>query len=347
MLLWIRKAFQQFFKRSRKRTERGRPVKVFVSSTVYDLLDVRAEVCALLTSMGISPVLSDDKLSEFDTSHATNSIQTCLINLEDSDEVIVILDQRYGPRLGKAGFDDISATHLEYKRARELNKVVHVFVRDRLEADFITWKKNGKNPELRLPWVDKADHGLFELLDSHRTLKAKPDKNWFSIFTNVIDLMQGIRRILEPRIKPARIVEAISQNRFPLISIDHDTEYVNVGNVPSFKFSITITNIGGAAAFNFVSTFNLEMVESETKYVFAPGQVTNRFILANGTRGNPVISGEMYLQYDSVIGVRVRECYELGLIIQGGMAPMMYGKVILKERTYHNAPEIQVTISDS
>jgi hypothetical protein len=320
-------------------------MKVFVSSTVYDLIDIRAEVSGLLTSMGIAPVLSDDKLSEFDTAHATNSIETCLINVKDSDEVIVILDQRYGPRLGKLGFENISATHLEYNRARELKKPIHVFVRDRLEADFTTWKKNRKSDDLRLPWVDQADFGMFTLLDEHRKLSPTDDKNWFSTFATAIDLKHAIRRILEPRIKPTRIVDAISQNRFPLFSIDHDSEFMVVGNIPSVKLTISASNIGGSAAFNFKCTFITDHEKSEIRPLVAPGQVVTRVVIGNANY-EPAFDGRMILEYDSVIGVRVKETYLVQAFIQGGRGATLFAVVQLKEKTYHNAPEIQVVITD-
>ncbi|MEX0727035.1 MAG: DUF4062 domain-containing protein [Planctomycetaceae bacterium] len=329
------------------KSKKGEAMKVFVSSTVYDLLDIRAEVCALLTSVGISPVLSDDKLSDFNTAHATNSIETCLINVKDSDEVIVILDQRYGTRLGNLGFDDLSATHLEYNRARELNKPIHVFVRDRLEADFTTWKKNKKNPDLHLPWVEQSDYGLFDLLEAHRKLSFNNEKNWFLIFTNSVDLKQAIRNVLEPKVKPARVVDAISQNRFPLFSFDHKADYIQMGSVPSVKFRVIGTNIGGAAAFNYVCTFILDQEQTETKHVVAPGQIVERTIMGNANY-DPILSGSMKVEYDSVIGVRVREMYDLQCFIVGqGFAPGLISAVTFKEKTYHNAPDVQVVISES
>src|SRR5262245_2723195 len=103
---------------------RSEAMKVFVSSTCFDLIDIRAEIAELLRSLGILPVMSDDKLSDFDTRHDANSIETCLINVASSDEVIVILDRRYGPRLGTT-FGDVSATHLEYRKAVETKRRVH------------------------------------------------------------------------------------------------------------------------------------------------------------------------------------------------------------------------------
>lgn len=76
-------------------------MKIFISSTVYDLIDIRAEISALFELFGIASILSDDKLSDFQVRPDRNSIETCLVNVEKSDDVIVILDQRHGLRLAQ------------------------------------------------------------------------------------------------------------------------------------------------------------------------------------------------------------------------------------------------------
>lgn len=119
-------------------------MRVFISSTCFDLIDVRAELAEQLKLIGITPILSDDKLSDFKVKPDVNSIETCLINVESCEEFILILDRRYGASLKDCGFDDFSATHLEYKRALENKIPVRVYVRDRLEADYSSWKRNGR-----------------------------------------------------------------------------------------------------------------------------------------------------------------------------------------------------------
>ena len=147
-------------------------MRIFVSSTVFDLIDVRAEIAVQLKSMGIVPVMSDDKLSDFQVQPHVDSIETCLVNLASCDEVVLILDRRYGPKLGNAGFDDISATHPEYRRAKVLGKPVHVFVRDRTEADHGIWKKNKKDKSFKLNWIREEDFGVLEMLDEHKALQG-------------------------------------------------------------------------------------------------------------------------------------------------------------------------------
>jgi hypothetical protein len=110
--------------------------RVFVSSTVYDLIDIRAEVEALLRDFGLTPVMSDSRDDGFDSTIQSNSIDTCLVNLRSCEKVILILSQRYGPSLGKHGFTDHSATHLEYLEAKRLGIPVYFYVRDQLMAEF-------------------------------------------------------------------------------------------------------------------------------------------------------------------------------------------------------------------
>jgi hypothetical protein len=160
-------------------------MKVFISSTVYDLIDIRAELAEQLRAIGITPVLSDDKLSDFHVQHDVSSIETCLVNVESCDEFLLILDQRYGPTLEKFGYEKVSATHLEYQRAIEKGVPVWVYVRDRLEADFAIWKRNGRTSTLDFSWV--KDIGLFELLDEHaRPQVGSIASNWYSTFTSSI-----------------------------------------------------------------------------------------------------------------------------------------------------------------
>ena len=101
-------------------------MKIFISSTVHELLDLRREIASLILEMGFSVVLSEDYDSDFSVECNSNSIESCLINLKKSDMAIFILDRRYGGNLKKAGYDNISATHLEYKTAIS-NKIPFYF----------------------------------------------------------------------------------------------------------------------------------------------------------------------------------------------------------------------------
>src|SRR4051812_27093186 len=93
---------------------------IFISSTCYDLIDVRAELERELRDIGLNPLLSDRMTSDFELQPDKNSIETCLVNVAKSAAVIIILNQRYGGLLSPFGYGDISATHMEYNKAMEL-----------------------------------------------------------------------------------------------------------------------------------------------------------------------------------------------------------------------------------
>jgi len=240
-------------------------MKVFISSTVYDLIDIRAELAEQLRAIGITPVLSDDKLSDFRVQHDVNSIETCLVNVESCDEFLLVLDQRYGPTLEKFGYDKVSATHLEYRRAIQKKMPVRVYVRDRFVADYIfwknngltndtklswfpNWKRNGQTNDIKYSWVADKGIGLFKLFDEHAKLQADATTtNWYTPFTSSIDLKAAVTKYFEPRILPKRLVEAIQNNVFPLFDIK--VEIIKHGE--NFRvITANLTNISRVPAFN-------------------------------------------------------------------------------------------------
>ena len=120
------------------------PVDVFISSTCYDLVDLRAELRQHLESTGFTTRLSDDYDSEFAVPGTESSVRTCLLNVQDSDVVVCVVDRRYGPPLPFGEFVGKSATHAEVIHAMkpEFRKPIFFFIRDRAFADFEQMRSN-------------------------------------------------------------------------------------------------------------------------------------------------------------------------------------------------------------
>src|SRR5262249_6470450 len=157
--------------------------KVFISSTCYDLLDLRHELHADLRELGIDAVLSDIEESAFKTSGKADqtSIDTCLSNLRACDEVVVILSQRYGTVLGEP-YGDVSPTQLEYEEARRLKMPIHFYIRNRLIGEWTSWRRNRPRPtkatrrramkRFKTDWVKQDDaEELFAFIEHHRKLQ--------------------------------------------------------------------------------------------------------------------------------------------------------------------------------
>ncbi len=324
-------------------------MRVFLSSTVFDLIDVRNEIAELLRSLGITPVLSDDKLSDFEVRFDVNSIETCLINVANCDEVIVVLDKRYGPSLGSAGFDDISATHLEYRHAVKHKKPIHFYVRDRLEADYSIWKKNPRKKELNLTWVQSnKDYGLFKMLAEHRKPKARSKtSNWFTPFTSSVDLKASLQRRFEASVLPQRLVDALHDHRFPLFDVDVDVEYMPSGPAPCLSLKCTVSNIGGAAAFNFIAHWDHDSGDKNSEAIMAPGQsllLSHLYMLGPQ---HMETKKHLWLEYESAIGIAVVDDFYVSGRVELGPQPMIMKGARLEKRKFRRAERPVIEIDDS
>ena len=316
-------------------------MRVFISSTCFDLIDVRAELAEQFRTLGITPVLSDDKLSDFRVQHDVNSIETCLINVDSCDEFVLILDKRYGPTLEKFDYGEFSATHLEYNRAVEKKIPVRVYVRDRLEADFAIWKRNRRSDEVTFAWIDKKDIGLFTLLDGHAPLEANATtSNWYSTFTNSIDLKAAITKRFEKRILPERLVQAIQNNNFPII----DVKFVNGPNSTTSNgrttasFKVIITNISSVPAFNLNACW---YDDKKSEKIFpATHAISMQFTAQFNNYCNENNVWKYFIvEYESSIGISVHEqfCTKSNATIQGGK---------LIDRKYYRSSNISIEIED-
>jgi hypothetical protein len=318
-------------------------MRVFISSTVFDLLDTRAVVERALINAGIQPMLSDSKLSAFDATPSENSIETCLLNVDASDAFVCILDQRYGPSLKGAGFPDISATHLEYRRAIEKKKTIHFFVRDRLEADYSIWKKNGRNDTTKLAWA--TDSSILMFLDEHRKLDAGQNRpNWFSTFSAATDLVDALARRFDLELKPQIVLNAIRENKFPLLSCTLEVDQITVDHALCLQLRFQCRNIGLSPAFSLRTELQGEQ-QKTTNSILPPGEsIVPTMILNPAYR--KAFSKALTVSYDTSFGVRVIEVHDVSVIIQGAQPSSFLSGATLKSRRFVRCAIPQILIED-
>ncbi|WP_020474218.1 DUF4062 domain-containing protein [Zavarzinella formosa] len=240
---------------------------IFVSSTCYDLIDLRDELRNDLRDLGVRYMFSEYGDSDFlvETAPETNSIETCLTNLRASDLVIVVLSQRYGPRL-KAPFESISATHTEYREAVKLRKPIRFYVRNRLEADHASWAANGKVINFKGVWAKNQDaEGLFALLEEHKRLVDQDGSanrnNWYNTFISSVDLRGMIRKDIAPRAFRSTAQKLIENGNVPILIVaTQGLQTVGAGSPSgtSLRFDLGLLNAGSIPAFNIRAMLKFE-----------------------------------------------------------------------------------------
>lgn len=318
-------------------------MNVFLSSTVFDLIDVRATIERLLRQIGAVPILSDSALSAFDTTPSVNSIETCLLNVDRADAFICVLDRRYGSSLAGAGFEDISATHLEYRRAKTNQVPIHFFVRDRLEADFTVWRRNRTDENLRLPWAQGTR--ILEFLDEHRTLENQTEySNWFSVFRDATDLCDVIQLRLQEQILPAQLMDALQTNSMPLFSVKLKSNELNIGNAPSLQLRLECKNIGSSPAFDVETQWSTEDT-SHTTPIVAPTESVAPAIIAN-IASYQDISIDLNLSYETAFGIRVVESHNVGCIFQQGIQMSTLSGTTMNSRRFVRSQRPAITLDE-
>lgn len=136
-------------------------LRVFVSSTCYDLSAIRSQIRSFIFSMGYEPIMSDYNDILYDPRIHTHT--SCIEEVNTCDLIILIVGSRFGGKaipeaISKLDFDNIleksksidslkkkdniSVTQLEILKAVELDIPIFTFIDNRLWNDHELYEKN-------------------------------------------------------------------------------------------------------------------------------------------------------------------------------------------------------------
>lgn len=111
--------------------------KIFVSSTCYDLEEVRLGISEFIDELGYTSILSN--LDDFPVNPNKEAIENCTDTVgKEADIFILIIGNRYG-YITESGF---SVTNLEYIEAKRKNIPIYIFIRKQTMNYFNAWKNN-------------------------------------------------------------------------------------------------------------------------------------------------------------------------------------------------------------
>lgn len=110
---------------------------VFVSSTCYDLRQIRADLRDFFVSLGLQPVLSE--YHSFPVDPDISAVENCLKAVDEGADIFVLL---VGGRYGSTNDQGKSVTNMEYLRARAKGIPVYAFVHQSILHILPVWKSN-------------------------------------------------------------------------------------------------------------------------------------------------------------------------------------------------------------
>lgn len=153
---------------------------VFVSSTCYDLSQIRDNLKCFIESYGFHPMLSEFSSFPIDTSQ--NTIENCCRNIEEGADIFILI---VGSRYGSTNSDGKSITNLEYLQARAKGIPIYVFISRTIIDQLPVWKDN---PHATFSHVDTPK--LFEFAHTLRNL----DGLWTYPFDKTKDITETLQQ---------------------------------------------------------------------------------------------------------------------------------------------------------
>jgi 6-pyruvoyl-tetrahydropterin synthase len=155
--------------------------RIFISSTCFDLNDIRSELTDYLEKYNFEVLNS--QLKNFGVAPGIHSHSACLEQVENADFFIVILGGRRG---GTFIGSEKSITNEEYSLAVKKGIPIMIFVNQRVNETSLLYKKN---PTSDFSSVVE-DNRIFHFIDY---IKSSSEDNWVFQFQNVNDIKDTIK----------------------------------------------------------------------------------------------------------------------------------------------------------
>lgn len=130
--------------------------RIFISSTFYDLRQIRSELDKFIVNMGYEPVRNEE--GDIPYGKEDELQKYCYREIENVDILVSIIGNRYGSHaIVEEKEKEYSVTQREIKTAFEKNKQVYIFIDKNVLTEYETYLLNKKSKEIIYKYVDNSN----------------------------------------------------------------------------------------------------------------------------------------------------------------------------------------------
>ena len=138
--------------------------RIFISSTFYDLKQVRSDLDIFLESLGYEPVRNEEGDIPYGKESALEDY--CYKEIKNVDILVSIIGGRFGSET-RGGASSIS--QIELRTAIKENKQVYIFIEKNVAGEFETYLVN-KDTDMKFRFVD--DKRIYQFIEEVKGLGA-------------------------------------------------------------------------------------------------------------------------------------------------------------------------------
>lgn len=184
--------------------------RVFISSTFYDLKQVRADLDFFIEQLGYEPVRNEEGDIPYGSDEALE--EYCYKEIKGIDIFVCIIGGRFGSESKRS---KSSITHMELKTAVSEGKQVYSFIDANVLSEFETYLMN-KGADMKYRYVD--DKRIYEFIEEIKLLKTNNIIKGFETASDIVkflkEQMAGLfQRFLDEqtRVKEVSLIKGLSQ----------------------------------------------------------------------------------------------------------------------------------------
>ncbi len=157
--------------------------RVFVSSTFYDLRQVRADLFRFIAELGYEPVLNERGQIPYDSNKKLQ--ESAYRSVDLSDILVSIIGGRFGTGSDRSPY---SISQIELKTALDGGKPVFIFVEKSTLAEYSTYLKNKGVSGIQYSFADNPQ--IYAFLEE---IHALPQNNPIAAFETAQDITDYLK----------------------------------------------------------------------------------------------------------------------------------------------------------
>jgi len=189
--------------------------RIFISSTFYDLRQVRADIDNFIENLGYEPVRNEEGDIAYGKDNALE--EYCYKEIKSIDILISIIGGRFG---SEAARTNVSISQTELRTALKENKQIYIFIEKNVLSEYETYLIN-KDMDIKYRYVD--DVRIYQFIEEVKSLNSNNNIKGFETASDITKYLKEqfaglFQRFLEEqtRIKEISVIQNLEKTALTL-----------------------------------------------------------------------------------------------------------------------------------
>lgn len=157
--------------------------RIFISSTFYDLRQIRMDLDKFIDSLGYEPVRNEE--GDIPYGKEEELQEYCYKEIANADILISIIGGRYGT---ESNMPEYSISQKELITALNAGKHVFIFIEKNVASEFETYRLNKSNDSIKYKYVDNPN--IYKFIEE---IAALPKNNNIKTFDSADEITRYLR----------------------------------------------------------------------------------------------------------------------------------------------------------